>query len=120
MYLGNDLWYDTGHAYCSGSGEGAKYTKWTGPTKYGGRKVYCVVRLKGDYQYRVQVGAFELESGAKNRAAKVKQKTGFDCFIEQTDMYRVYCGSFSNFMNAVKRIDELAEKGVSKAFIVMN
>ena len=119
MYLGNDKWYDTGHAYCSGGGEGARYNSWTGVTKYAGRKVYAVVRLKGDYQYRVQVGAFEQESGAKNRASKVKQKTGFDCFIEQTDMYRVYCGSFSGFMNAVKRINDLEEKGVTKAFIVM-
>ena len=119
MYLGNDQWYDTGHAYCSGSGEGARYNSWIGKLVYGGRKVYAVVRLKGEYQYRVQIGAFEQESGAKNRAAKVRSKTGLDTFVEQTDMFRVYCGSFSSFKNAVKRIDELEEKGVSKAFIAM-
>ena len=118
MYLGSDRWYDTGHAYCNGNGEGARYRTWIGDLKYGGRKVYALFRLKGDHVYRVQVGAFEKESGAKNRAAKVKKKSGFQCFVEKTDMYRVYCGSFEGFRNAIKRIDDLAEKGVSKAFIV--
>lgn len=117
MYLGSDRWLDTGHAYCEGSGEGARYRKWIGELVYGGRKVYALLRLKGNYTYRVQVGAFEKESGAKNRANKVKGKSGFPCFIEHTDMYYVYCGSFEKFENAIKRIDELEGKGVSKAFI---
>ena len=118
MYLGDGEWYDTGHAYCQGSGEGAKFLKWIGGLVYGGRKVYTIIRLKGECQYRIQVGAFEQESGANNRKSKVKSKTGFDCFVEKTDMYRVYCGSFSGFMNAVQRLDDLEAKGVTKAFIV--
>ena len=117
MYLGTDHWYDTGHAYCNGSGEGAVFRKWIGEVKYGGRLVYDVIRLKGDHLYRVQVGAFNDKSKAQQRASRVRVKTGFDTFIEYTDMYRVYCGSFKDFNNAVKRIDDLAGKGVSKAFI---
>ena len=46
VYLGDMLSYDTGHAFCSGSGEGARYQRWIGPTPYQGYTCCYVLRLK--------------------------------------------------------------------------
>lgn len=46
-YLGNGLSFDTGHAFCSGSGEGAEFKHWIGATPYQGYKVAYILRLKG-------------------------------------------------------------------------
>jgi len=46
VYLGNMYSFDTGHAFCSGSGEGARYQRWIGPTPYLTRTVSYVMRLK--------------------------------------------------------------------------
>lgn len=67
--------------------------------------------------YRVQVGAYTQRKNAIDRKAKVQELTKMDCFIEKTDLYRVYCGSFKSAQNAGKRLDELAEYKIS-GFIV--
>lgn len=46
VYLGNGKSFDSGHAFCEGSGEGAKYKKWIGPTPYQGYKIWGIARLK--------------------------------------------------------------------------
>lgn len=45
-YIGNGLFFDSGHAYCSGSGEGAEFKSWTGSAKYNAYKVAKLLRLK--------------------------------------------------------------------------
>lgn len=45
-YIGNGIFFDSGHAYCSGSGEGAEFKAWTGSAKYNAYKVAKVLRLK--------------------------------------------------------------------------
>lgn len=109
--------FDSGHAYCTGSGEGAKYNKWIGSVAHGGSKVAYIFRLKGDYTYRVQVGAYTSISNAQRRMAEVAQASGLGCFMEQTDCIRVYCGSFSIFTNAVDRLDDLQNHGITDAHI---
>lgn len=46
VYLGNGKSFDSGHAFCEGSGEGARYKKWIGPTPYQGYKIWGLARLK--------------------------------------------------------------------------
>lgn len=46
VYLGDNKSFDTGHAFCSGSGEGAKYKKWIGTTPYRNYKVAFILRPK--------------------------------------------------------------------------
>lgn len=47
IYAGNgNKWYDAGHAYCSGSGEGAIYKDWFGTQNDPGR-VKSIIRYKG-------------------------------------------------------------------------
>lgn len=117
-YYGDSLSFDTGHAYCTGSGEGAPFKKWIGTLSHSAKQVAYILRLKGNNFYRVQVGAFSSVDNANKRAALIKQKTGFDCFKEQTDMIRVYCGSFENPRNAIDRVDDLEKAGVTEAFII--
>jgi len=45
-YIANGMWYDTGHANCKGSGEGAEFRAFTCATPYGGYKIAQVLRLK--------------------------------------------------------------------------
>lgn len=45
-FIGNGLSFDTGHAFCSGSGEGAVFKHWVDNTPYQGYKVAYILRLK--------------------------------------------------------------------------
>ena len=116
-YYGNGKSFDTGHAYCNGSGEGAKYSKWIGSLAHPNRKIAYIFRLKGNNVYRVQVGSYSQKANADKRVLQVAQKSGFGCFIEQTDMYRVYCGSFEQFKMAINRLNDLNDSGVKQAYI---
>ena len=57
-YYGNKKSFDSGHAYCTGSGEGAVFKKWIGNLASGNAKVAYILRLKSRTHYRVQTGAF--------------------------------------------------------------
>lgn len=38
--------FDSGHLWCEGKGEGAKYTRWVGPLAYGNYKISYIFRIK--------------------------------------------------------------------------
>lgn len=134
IYAGDDHWYDAGHAYCTESGEGAKFRTWYGPTLYSDQKVAYIIRYKGNAEpepakktvYRVQVGAYKTKAAADKRAAAVTKKTkgiihegkkvkdGYPCFVEGSDWWRTFCGSFEDRNNAVIRQEELATVGLKK------
>lgn len=116
-YYSDGRSFDSGHAYCEEQGEDAKFIKWIGSTPYKGYKVAYILRLKEKVVYRVQVGAYTVKENAEKRCAEVKAASGYDCFIENTDMYRAYCGSFENKKNAEKRAEELREDGIENAFV---
>lgn len=46
LYLGNNEWFDSGHAYCSEQGENAAFKKWVGNLVYGQKQVGHILRLK--------------------------------------------------------------------------
>ena len=130
IYAGGDEWYDAGHAYCKGSGEGAKFQSWFGKTVYGDQKVAYIIRYNGNEQkqtvYRVQVGAYANKKLAEEKAAYVtdltqydrienyrkkdhKVREGYSCFVDHGSdgMYRVFCGSYTVRANAESRSQEL-------------
>ena len=119
MYYGDEKSFDTGHAYCTGSGEGAPFKKWIGALAHANKKCKYVLRLKHSATYRVQVGAYNEMANVEKRIAEIMQKSGFACFREQTDYIRVYCGSFEQPQNAIDRINELEADGIKDAFIVV-
>lgn len=120
MYLGSGKWFDTGHAYCSGSGEGAVFNAWIGDAVHAGRKVGCIMRLKAEdgKTYRVQVGSYSVKANALAQMETVRDATGYGCFVEEIDgQYKVFCGSFEVKANAEAREAELEAKHID-AFIV--
>lgn len=68
--------------------------------------------------FRVQVGAYKNLEYALKRMDNIKELTGLVCFVEYTDLYRVYCGSFRDPGYAEERLKNLFEKGIGGAFIV--
>lgn len=116
LYI-DGMWFDAGHANCSGCGEGAPFFRWLGnDTPYMGYKVSYVLQLNNNdcTRYRVQVGAFTFKKNASAVMTKVKKQTNFDCFIEQqADGYHVICGSFAVKANAEERAELLKLKGIS-------
>ena len=60
---------------------------------------------------------FSTPKARDNMIAKIKQKTGFDCFVEQSGGKSfVYCGSFKDKQSAQQRVNQLKAKGFS-AFV---
>lgn len=45
-YLMPGFTFDSGHLWCEGKGEGAKYTRWVGPLAYGNYKISYIFRIK--------------------------------------------------------------------------
>lgn len=126
--------YDTGHAFCKGSGEGAEFEKWIGPTPYKNYKLAYIVRLKdgqsvqGTKQlyYRVQINAFDSKANAERCKAQCKELTkpltedrsGLDAFSEKMSdgKWHVFCGSFKEETGAETR-KALIRPYYEKAFI---
>ncbi|MDO4647438.1 MAG: phage tail tip lysozyme [Eubacteriales bacterium] len=46
IYAGDGVWYDAGHAYCSGTGEGAVFKSWRGNGKHVNQKVAYIIRVR--------------------------------------------------------------------------
>lgn len=129
IYLGNGTSYDTGHAYCTGSGEGAQYQKWVGEVPHQSAKVAVVVRMKQEQKklvYRVQISAMKTEKSANAVAAECKEKTkpltedgeGLSAFPEKMSdgKWHVFCGSFEQNSYAQERL-ALVKKFYPDAFI---
>jgi len=122
IYLGGGTSFDTGHAYCKGSGEGAEYMKWVGEVPHKTAKVAYIVRMRPDAKrivYRVQINAFNSKESADSCAAKCKEKTkhltpdgeGLSAFVEKMSdgKWHVFCGSFDANSGAEERRDLLRE-----------
>ena len=123
IYAGGNKWYDAGHAYCSGAGEGAIYKSWYGDGKYNDQKVGYIIRPKaasggqtGECRYIIQAGAFEKKANAEAQL-KAIQAAGFDAYISQTEgQYKIFAGAYELKENAEKQVERLKTAGFD-AFI---
>ena len=130
-YYADNKSYDTGHAFCEGSGEGALFKKWIGTTPYKNHKLNFIVRLKDggsapeaqkQLYYRVQINAFNSEANANKCKAQCKELTkpltkdgkGLDAFCEKMSdgKWHVFCGSFKDNNEAEKRKALLDKPGL--------
>lgn len=114
IYAGNGKWYDAGHAYCSGSGEGAIYKSWHGKGQYDNQRVgYIIRRRVGSEEHIVQAGVFESKSNAEKLFRKLK-KAGFDALVKKRNgQWVVQCGAFSSKTNAENLVKLLKKAGFS-------
>ena len=69
-------------------------------------------------RYRVQVGAYRQKGNATQRIKQIKKQAKLDSFMEHTDLYRVYCGSFESEENAKARVNILDNCRIKGAFVV--
>ena len=124
IYAGGGKWYDAGHAYCNGVGEGAVYKSWYGEGQYNNQKVGYIIRAKGNEEsnkpagemYIVQAGAYTKRSNAEARVQKLKA-AGFDAFIKFEDnFYKIQAGAYEIKENAEKQVSKLKAAGFT-AFI---
>lgn len=120
-YLGNLKSFDSGHFYCTGSGEGAVYKKWVGSLAHSNKKIAYILRLKDQPKpktYRVRVGIYSIPENAKILQDRIKIKLNLDCFSEVKDNQTyVYCGSYSSKANAEERSRLLNANGFNTAIV---
>lgn len=112
--------FDSGHTFCTGSGEGAPFRKWIGTTPYKNYKIAYILRLKEQKKtyYRVQIGSYSIESNAKACCTECVSKTGNAAFYERMGdgQYHVFCGSFEIKAKADERM-ALVNGAYPSAFI---
>lgn len=105
--------FDSGHAFASGSGEGAPIKKFIGSLRYGSMKVSYILRLKDRTQYRVQCGAFT-DKNVLGDTERRLNKAGFATVrIEEDGLTKLQAGLFESKDNAEKLMKRIKAKGFS-------
>ena len=62
--------------------------------------------------YKVQVGAYAIKRNAEKQAAKVIAKLGIrTTIVREGIIYKVQCGAFSQYGNAVTMVNKLRKAG---------
>lgn len=111
-YFGGDLSFDSGHAYCKGSGELAVFKKWIGKLVYKSAKVGTILRLKDRAHYRVQCGVFS-DVGMFEKQVDAVEKAGFKTTkVVENGQLVVQVGYFSGKTNAEKLAAKIAKKKI--------
>ena len=115
-YYKSNKSFDTGHAYCTGSGEGAKFKKWIGSLACKNSKVGYIFRIKDRKHYRVQAGAYTDPKEAAKQVQLLASKGFKSLTIQQDGMIKIQAGYFSGKENAEKLLQKLQAKKIG-AFI---
>lgn len=115
-YYKNNKSFDSGHAFCTSSGENAKFKKWIGPLRYSSLKVAFIFRIKDRKHYRVQAGAYNNPQEANKQVKLLKSKGFKSIIIHQDGMSKIQVGYFSGKENAEKLLQKLQAKKIN-AFI---
>ena len=108
--------FDSGHAYASGSGEGARFKKWIGNLSHKNTKVFYILRLKDRARYRVQCGAFHSETAMNEFRALILKKGIWTEPFEEDGMFKLQAGMFDGKTNANLTVAALSAKGIG-AFV---
>lgn len=115
-YFGGKNSFDSGHAYCTGSGEMAQFKKWIGGLTYKSAKVAYILRLKDRAHYRVQAGAYYDEKKFNEQVSFLAKKGYKTSKLVEDGMFKVQLGYYSGKTNADRLVAELRQKGIS-AFV---
>lgn len=112
VYYGGQKSFDSGHAYASGSGEGAEINKFIGSLSHRNTKVYYILRFKDRYRahYRVQCGAYSDIGKFEEQLRKV-EKAGYKATkVIEDGMMKIQIGYFSGKTNAERFADKASKK----------
>lgn len=116
VYYGGTKSFDSGHAYCNGSGELAEFKKWIGNLVYKTSKVAYILRLKDRAHYRVQAGAYTTQKEFDKQVALLQKKGYKPAKLVEDGMLKIQLGYYSGKTNANRLVTELKKKGIS-AFV---
>lgn len=112
-YYKDNKSFDSGHAFCTGSGEGAKFKKWIGSLRYSTYKIAYILRLKDRKHYRVQAGAYENEKELYKQIKLIESKKLDYTLIKEDNLIKIQMGYFDGKENAEKFAEKLAKKGIA-------
>ena len=112
VYYGGGKSFDSGHAYASGSGEGAKIKKLIGSLAHKNSKVNYILRLKDRAHYRVQCGAYS-DINKFNEQSMLIEKKGFPTTkVVEDGLMKIQVGYFSGKTNAEKLAEKVTKKKI--------
>ena len=111
-YYGNGKSFDSGHAFCKGSGELAVFKKWIGSLRYKTSKVGVILRLKDRAHYRVQAGAYKSEAELNKQKALLQKKGVAYTIVSEDGLFKVQLGMFSGKTNAEKYAAQMKKKKI--------
>ena len=115
VYIGGKKSFDSGHIYCTGQGEGAKFQKWIGALAHKNQKVHYILRFKDEYRahYRVQCGAFETMEEYNKQVALIEAKGFKTSHVFEDGMHKIQVGFYKGKTNAERVAASVAEKNIS-------
>lgn len=112
VYLGGDKSYDSGHYYCSSSGEMAVFNKFIGSLAHKTAKVGTILRFKDRAHYRVQCGAFKSQGSEYYEMLSKLNIAGYKTMlIQENGLFKISVGYFSGKTNANDYATKVAQKG---------
>lgn len=85
--LGNNRWFDSGHAYCKEKSGDVPFTAWIGKTVYGSEKVGYIIRVKENAKTETGGSSASAGTGLKTAEQWVGEVTATDLNV------RVYAGT---------------------------
>lgn len=105
--------FDSGHAFCTGSGEGAAFKKWIGSLTCKGYKVNYILRLKDRAHYRVQAGAYTSIAEYNAQVKRIMDK-GFPKPEQKIEdgYYKVQVAYCDGKSNADRLVAQLKSKDI--------
>ena len=112
-YYGGESSFDTGHAYCNGSGELAVFKKWIGNLVYKTTKVGVILRMKDRAHYRVQAGAYSSETEYNKMAQVLISKKVPFTTVHEDGMIKIQLGHYSGKTNAERYAAQMQAKGIN-------
>lgn len=109
-YIGDKKSFDSGHAFCTGSGEFAPFKKWIGNLVSPNAKVAYIIRFKDRDHYRVQTGVFSTKAALDAHLKTLKSKKVKYELRTVNDNTIVQVGYFSGLENAKWFADDFTKK----------
>jgi hypothetical protein len=109
-YYGGTKSFDSGHAYASGGGEGAKIKKLIGNLSHKNSRVNYILRIKDRAHYRVQGGAYSTDAAYNEMVQFLIKKDIPFITINEDGMKKIQLGYFSGKTNAERYGAMLFEK----------
>lgn len=118
VYYKDGKSFDSGHAFCTGSGEHAPFKKFIGKLQYSSQKVAYILRIKDRKHYRAQAGAYANPDKANARVKELLEKWNIKSEVKIEDgLYKIQVGYYDSKENCEKAVTNLKKATKDNNFI---